>query len=141
MIQWRVPYGRPRTLPRGSLIHGSAVRRMDAPQQGEAPYQPRNLRRNQLQPLQTPVAGTTANLNGCFAYEPGNAPAVQHDSNVLRMAKLALGWITFTLFWLLIAAVAWYVIGVLVFLVLAGVALIAHTPGLRPLFRWLRGYV
>ena len=140
-IQWRVPYGRPRTLPGGSLIHGSAVRRMDAPQQGEAPYQPRNLRRNQLQPLQTPVAGTTANLNGCFAYEPGNAPAVQHDSNVLRMAKLALGWITFTLFWLLIAAVAWYVIGVLVFLVLAGVALIAHTPGLRPVFRWIRGYV
>lgn len=140
-IQWRVPYGRPRTLPKGSIIHGSAVRRMDAAQQGPASYQPRNLRRNQLQPLQTPVAGTTANLSGCYVYDPGNASAVHHDSTALRMAKLALGWITFTLFWLVIGAVAWYVIGALVFLVLAAVALITRTPGLSWIFRWLRSHV
>ena len=141
-IQWRVPYGRPRTIPRGAIIHGSAVRRLEGTVQGEETYRPRNLKRGQYFPLPSARADTTADLTGCFVHEPGNTTYPGADSTFSRFAKLVLGWITFALFWLIIAAVVWYVLAGFIFLLFLGLALIAHTPGLRQLFRcgfsWLK---
>jgi hypothetical protein len=137
-IQWRVPYGVPRRIPNESIIHSSAVRRLDSTVQGAVPYRPRNLRRDQLQPLQTVFAGTTANLSGCFVYDAGAAWTARSDNKAVRLAKLAVGWIIFTLFWLIVGVAAWYLVSGLLFLVLCGVALLTHTPGLRHLFNWIR---
>jgi len=136
-IQWRVPYGRARTIPKGAIIHGSAVRRLDATVKGEQPYRPRNLKRDQCHPLGSPTADTTANLSGCFVYDPRGAASVSRDSNGLRILKLALGWITFAAFWLGIAAVAWCALTAFVLIALLGLKLVTCTPGFRCLFQWV----
>jgi uncharacterized protein (DUF2235 family) len=133
-IQWRVPYGVPRTIPAGAIIHSSAVRRMKETAQGEEAYCPRNIKSEQLQPLESQVLGTTANLAGCFVYaaaKPGGS-----GKTVSRIAKLVIGWMAFAVFWLIVAAVVWYVLSVVILLLLLGYALVAHTPGLRGLFRF-----
>lgn len=139
-IQWRVPYGTPRNIPNGAIIHGSAVRRLDYPVETEPPYRPRNLNRDQLQPLPSPLSETTADLSGCFIYAPQNPPPAAKTA--ARLAKVVLGWITFALFWLIVATLAWYVVTGIIFLLLLGVALAAHTPGFRHVFRralsWLQ---
>jgi len=136
-IQWRVPYGVSRHIPKHAIIHPSAVRRLDRAVPGETPYRPRNVKRDDLQPLQSPVPATTADLTGCFVYAPKDTQAAPPDNTAVRRAKLILGWISFGLFWIIIAAVLWYMLGAIILVLLRGVAaLIAHTPGLRHLFRW-----
>src|SRR5215471_13337898 len=133
-IQWRVPYGVPRHIPKHAIIHPSAVRRLECTVPGEKPYRPRNLKRDDLQPLQSPVPGTMADLTGCFVFAPKDPESAASDKTAVRLAKLILGWISFGLFWLIIAAVAWYVLGVIILAVLGGLAAaVAHTPGLRDL--------
>lgn len=137
-IQWRVPYGVPRHIPRHALIHPSAVRRLEYTAPGEEPYRPRNLKRDDLQPLQSPIPGTTADLTGCFVYAPKDTQSAASDKNLVRLAKLVLGWMSFGLFWLILAAMVWYFLGAVILVVLRGVAAAAaHTPGLRDLFRWV----
>lgn len=132
-IQWRVPYGVPRKIPDGAYIHGSAVRRLDGAVPGQEPYRPRNLHRDDLQPLQPSAAVTTANLTGCLVYAPKNDTSAGSDKPVARISKLVLGWMTFTLFWLLVTAV---LLGV-GFLLFLAIAFVAHTRGSGDLFRWL----
>jgi hypothetical protein len=43
----------------------------------------------------------------------------------------------FAVFWLIIAAVAWYVLSGIILLLLLAFALLTHTPGLRGLFRFV----
>ncbi len=133
--QWRVPYGTPRKIPRGSFIHGSAVRRMDETVAGEKPYRPRNIKRVECVPLQAPPEDTTANLDGCFLYDPPLAEFAKSDTTAVRYAKLAMGWITFGIFWLILIAVAWYALSVISVILLFILALIVRTPGLKHLFR------
>jgi len=133
-IQWRVPYGRPRTIPKGAIIHGSAVRRLERTARDEEPYRPRNLKRDQCRPLDSQPADTTADLSGCFVFSARAAESVSLDSNALRIAKLAVGWITFVLFWLVIAAAAWYLVTAMAVALLVVFKVMAHTPGFRYLF-------
>ncbi len=136
MTQWRVPYGLSRHIPLHAIIHPSALRRLEHTVPGEEPYLPRNLKLDDLRPLhQHPHGpGTTADLTGCFVYAPKDAAA--SDSTAIRRAKLVLGWISFGLFWFLIFAVAWYVLGSITLVLLRGLAaLAALTPGLKVLLR------
>ncbi len=128
-IQWRVPYGVARTIPAGSLIHGSAVRRMQSTATGETPYRPRNLKLEQLRELEGPVAGTTADLGGCYVYDPGKAEFAATDSNAIRMAKLLGGWISFGVLWALMLAIAWCVVSVIGIVVLFVMSLIGREVG------------
>jgi hypothetical protein len=140
-IQWRVPYGVPRTIPDGAIIHGSAVRRMRETVEGEIPYRPRNLTLDHLQPLRLPAPDTTADLSGCCVYAPAGTKSVLSDKRGIRVTKLALGWMTFAVFWLIVAAIAWYVLSGIIFLLLLGLALFAHTPRLSDLFRWALSFL
>jgi hypothetical protein len=133
-IQWRVPFGAPRTIPRDSIVHGSAVRRMDQTVAGEEPYRPRNLKRGQVQPLQAPISTTTANLAGTFVYVPTDA--VGSDNPAIRYAKLVVGGIIFGLFLLVIAIVGWYVVSLICSLLILVLVLVGHTPGVRKLLEW-----
>jgi uncharacterized protein (DUF2235 family) len=133
-IQWRIPYGLPRTIPDGAIIHGSAVRRIRETVEGEQRYCPRNLALDRLQPLPLALPGTTADLTGCFVYALKGKQSALSDERATRFAKLALGWMTFALFWFIVAAIAWYVMSGIIFLLLLGIALVAHTPGFRNLF-------
>ncbi len=136
-IQWRVPYGRPRKIPKGSILHGSAVRRIESTFPGEKAYRPRNFKRNHCKPLLVPRTDTTADLTGCFVYDPEGTESVKSDTTGIRMAKLFVGWITFGLFWLVVGTIAWYVLGLFASLLLIGFALLAHTPGIRQSFEWI----
>ena len=76
----------------------------------------------------------------CFAADPPAKPAKHAKSagsakTGSRIAMLLLGWLFFAIFWLFIASVAWYVLSMISFLLLLGLALVTHTPGFRDLFR------
>jgi uncharacterized protein (DUF2235 family) len=129
-IQWRVPYGTPRSIPDGAFIHGSAIKRLRGPVANDKPYHPLNLRLDQLHPLQSQPPGTTANLDGCFVFRRNHEPA-SAGKTAARMIRLFFGWISFGIFMLLFAAFAWYTVSFAVLLILT---LITHTPGLRKLF-------
>jgi uncharacterized protein (DUF2235 family) len=77
-IQWRVPYGVPRHIPKHAIIHSSAVRRLESTTSNQKLYRPQNLKRDDLQPLQSPLPGTTADLTGCFAYTPKDTQCAAH---------------------------------------------------------------
>lgn len=134
-IQWRVPYGVPRTIPKGAVIHGLAVQRMGHTVPGEEPYVPLNLTLDRLRPLEPSAEVTTANLTGCFVYTPKHGKSSGSDRTGSRIARLLLGWITFAIFWLIVAAVVWYLLSVSILILLLGLTLVTHTPGLRCLFR------
>jgi uncharacterized protein (DUF2235 family) len=136
-IEWRVPYGRARTIPKGAIIHGSAIRRIEDTIQGQEPYRPRNLKRDQCEPLSSPPVNTTADLTGCYVLEPKRAGSIKSDSTAVRMAKLAIGWITFGIFWLVIGIAAWYVLSLFCLAVFLAFKLIAHTPGILWLYHWV----
>lgn len=133
-IQWRVPYGTPRHLPDGAVIHESAVRRLTTTVSREAAYVPCNLKKDHLQPLPQGAGLTTANLNGCeeFRTQPGLLPP--QDSMAVRWGKLVAGWLTFGLFIALVAAVVWYLLALLWYLVLWLVWCLLHTPGIALLY-------
>lgn len=76
-------------------------------------------------------------LTGCFVYALKETQSAASDKTAVRLANLIPGWISFGLFWVMIAAVAWYVLGVIILVLLRGLTIaVAHTPGLRDLFRW-----
>jgi uncharacterized protein (DUF2235 family) len=133
-IQWRVPYGTPRTLPDGSIIHGSAVRRLSSTLPGEIPYAPLNLTSEQVTQAATTPPGTTADFTGCFIYKANPATSVRSGKTAQRYLRLIVGWITFSVFWAAIATVAWYVLGLGVSAAVWMFWLITHTPLLKHLF-------
>jgi hypothetical protein len=140
-IQWRVPYGTPRKIPQKSFIHASAIRRIKNSTPGPNFYQPKNLPIAHCHALEVFPANTTANLAGCWVYEPPLPPhggKETQSEKLKRIGKLVVGWLTFALFWALVLAFAWYVVAALLFLLLFVLAvLITHTPGIHKLFRCL----
>ncbi len=132
-IEWRVPFGTPRTIPDGAIIHGSAVRRMETTVPGEQPYTPHNLSKGECHPLLAPPPTTTADLTGCYVYHPTAERSAKRDSTFWREAKLVVGGICFAIFLLLAAAVAWYALCLAGLLLLLAVFLVHHTPGIRHL--------
>jgi uncharacterized protein (DUF2235 family) len=112
ILQWRVPFGRPRSIPDGAIIHHSAERRLRDTAGGQDPYRPHNLKLSNLHPIHAPIPETTANLTGSFIHKtPDGQASVPDDPNPVRYAKLAVGWFFFVLFWLFLAFVLVFLIG------------------------------
>lgn len=131
IFQWRVPFGRPRSIPDGAIIHHSAERRLRHTAEGQDPYQPHNLKLANLHPIHEPLRDTTANLTGSFIHKTPNGKAsVPDDSTPVRYAKLAFGWLFFAFFWLLLASV-------LVFLVGGCLILVGLVFGLLNQYAWI----
>jgi hypothetical protein len=106
ILQWRVPFGRPRSIPDGAIIHHSAVSRLRKTAQGQEPYTPMNFKLSNLHPIDSPIPETTANLTGCFIQKTQNGKAsVPDDPTPVRYAKLVFGWVYFVLFWLILALI------------------------------------
>jgi len=130
---WRVPYGTPRSIPPGSIIHKSAIERMDDRSAGDRPYQPKNLDRTRCVPVSFPMR-TTANLLDCYVYDRPKSPAANFKSEFTRYARLVVGWITFALVWSIVLTTAWYLIGAVVGLATLIFHLMTITPGLSHVF-------
>ena len=139
-ILWRVPYGVPRAIPDGSIIHGSAVRRLYRTTPGEIPYTPLNLTSDQVQQAAAPVPGTTADFSDCFIFRAKAAKSSGSSKTTQRYLKLAVGWISFVVFWAVIATVAWYFLGLVVSAAVGMFWLITHAPLLKRLFGWVPSY-
>ncbi len=137
LIQWRVPYGTPRWIPPDAIIHHSAVRRLQSTVPGEKPYRPRNLELERCCPLPAPPLDTTADLTGCYVYEPSKAQLSKRDGTGFRMAKIVVGWLTFGLFLLLLAALAWLALCGLSFLLRLAIFLLLFIPGVRRLLHFV----
>lgn len=137
LIQWRVPYGTPRWIPPDAIIHHSAVRRLQSTVPGEKPYRPRNLELERCRPLPAPPLDTTADLTGCYVYEPSIAQLSKRDGTGFRMAKIVVGWLTFGLFLLLLAALAWLALCGLSFLLRLAIFLLLFIPGVRRLLHFV----
>ena len=115
IIQWRVPFGRPRSIPDGAFIHHSAERRLRNTGEGQDPYRPLNLMLSNLHPIYGPISETTADLAGCFIQKtPDGKASVPGDPTPVRIAKLVFGWLFFGLVLLFLA---FTLASVLVFLV------------------------
>jgi uncharacterized protein (DUF2235 family) len=105
ILQWRVPFGRPRSIPNGAYIHCSAEERLNHTAQGQEPYRPGNLKLSNLRPIDAPIPETTANLTGSFIQiTPNGKASVPDDPTPVRYAKLVFGWVYFVLFWLILAS-------------------------------------
>jgi uncharacterized protein (DUF2235 family) len=112
IIQWRVPFGRPRSIPNNSYIHHSAERRLRNTTAGQKPYTPRNLKLENLHLIQEPIPETTANLTGSFLLKtPDGKATMPDDPTFVRYLKLVFGWSFFVFFWLFIACLLVFVIG------------------------------
>jgi uncharacterized protein (DUF2235 family) len=131
IAQWRVPFGRPRSIPDGAIIHHSAERRLRITTKGQDPYKPRNLNPQNLHPIHAPIPETTADLTGSFIHKtPDKKASVPDDPTPIRYAKLAFGWVFFVLFWLFLALVLVLLIG--------GVCiLVAHFFDFLNQFAWI----
>jgi len=132
-IHWRVPYGAARSIPHNSIIYKSAERRLRSTTPGEEVYRPRNLKVEDLTPVNGQVLGTTANLSECFVYSAQRDRALRADSDPVRYTKLVVGWITFGLFWVIILGVAWYALGIVVWFLGIILSWMIITPGLSRL--------
>lgn len=123
ILQWRVPFGRPRSIPDRAIIHHSAEQRLRHTAEGQEPYTPRNLKLSNLRPITAPTPETTANLAGFFVQQtPDGRASVPDDKAPVRYAKLVFGWLYFVLFWLFLALVL-----ALVLVFLSGVCRIVAT--------------
>jgi uncharacterized protein (DUF2235 family) len=112
IIQWRVPFGRPRSIPNGAIIHHSAEHRLRNTGAGQVRYEPYNLELSNLQRINAPIPETTANLTGSFIQETPNGQAsVPADPTAVRYVKLAFGWLFFVLFWLFLALALVFLVG------------------------------
>ena len=138
VLQWRVPFGRPRAIPDGAFIHHSAERRLRNTESGQVVYRPRNLKLSHLHPIQWPLSETTANLNGSFLHKtPNRQGSVPDDPAPLRYAKLVFGWLFFIFFWLALACILVLLIGVVRIAVTHGFALLNQFPFFHWIFRFL----
>ena len=114
IIQWRVPFGRPRSIPDNSFIHHSAERRLRNTAEGQKPYTPHNLKLENLHLIREPIPETTANLTGSFLLKtPDGKATVSEDPTFIRYTKLVFGWSYFVFFWLLAACLLLLVIAML----------------------------
>jgi uncharacterized protein (DUF2235 family) len=112
IIQWRVPFGRPRSIPNGAIIHHSAERRLRNTAEGQKPYTPLNLKLSNLRSIDAPIPETTADLNGSFIQQtPDGQASVPDDPTPVRYAKLAFGWLYFVVFWLFLACMIVLIVG------------------------------
>jgi hypothetical protein len=112
ILQWRVPFGRPRSIPNHAIVHHSAERRLRNTTKGQEPYKPRNLKLSNLHPIHAPIPETTANISSCFIHKtPNGKGSVPDDPTFIRYAKLVFGWLFFALFWLLLAFVLVFLVG------------------------------
>ena len=137
-IQWRVPLGRPRSIPSGAIIHSSAERRLRNTLEGQSPYKPRNLKLSNLRSIGATIQGTTANLTGCFVQEtPDGQASVPDDTTPVRYVKLVCGWIFFVIFWVLLAFVLVLLIGVCRIFVAHVFYFLNQFVWLHSLFRYL----
>ena len=144
ILQWRVPFGRPRSIPDGAIIHHSAEHHLRHTAEGQDPYKPHNLKLANLHPIHAPLPDTTANLTGSFIHKTSNGKAsVPDDSTPVRYAKLAFGWFFFAFFWLLLASVLVFLIGGCRILVSLAFGLLNQCAWTHSLFRllhyWLIG--
>ena len=136
-ILWRVPYGTPRWIPHGAILHGSAIRRIDSPAERGDRYQPKNLVRAWCTPVDGSQLETSADFSGCFVYERPNLFTSVLRRTVIRYLRLVVGWTTFIVLGALLFSIAWYLLGFVVFLGLLLVTGLGHTPGIHHLFRRL----
>lgn len=83
---WRIPLGSSRTLPSGAIVHPSVVERLNDP---VARYAPRNVHPKNLQEMQGTPAGTSADLDGFFVYEPPNSTV----SNAAQSGVAGRAWL------------------------------------------------
>jgi uncharacterized protein (DUF2235 family) len=112
ILQWRVPFGRPRSIPDGAIIHHSAERRLRNTAEGQEPYRPHNLTLSNLRPILAPIPETNADLTGSFIHKtPDGRGSVPDDATPVRYAKLAFGWLFFVLFWFILAFVLVFLAG------------------------------
>jgi hypothetical protein len=112
ILQWRVPFGRPRSIPDGAIIHHSAERRIRNTANDPDPYRPKNLELSNLHPIHAPFSATTANLTGSFIHKTLNAQSsVPDDPTLVRYAKLVYGWFFFVVFLLFLGFVLVFLIG------------------------------
>ena len=136
MIEWRVPYGKPREIPNCSIIHGSAERRMR--EASEKRYQPLNLNYASLEPLPAGQFATTADLSGCFLYRKA-ASGTADSQKALRKLSLCAGAFTlvvlFGVLFLLVYVVAVAAVAVIAcsLFLCVGVALVLLALGLLAL--------
>jgi uncharacterized protein (DUF2235 family) len=138
IIQWRVPFGRPRSIPDGAIIHHSAVRRLRHTAQGQKRYEPKNLEESNLRPINTPIPETTANLTGSFIQvTPNGQASVPEDPTPLRCAKLVFGCVYFAVFWLTLALVLAFLIGGCRFLAVHAFEFLNHCSWIHKLFTLL----
>ena len=86
---WRIPLGAPRTIPRGSLVHPSAVQRMDDQQFA---YAPPNLNRSLLKKIETHQPAESPGAVGLYRYETGPhiVPKIDSTTHLGRAAAAAL---------------------------------------------------
>ncbi|MCU1253669.1 MAG: hypothetical protein JWQ49_6698 [Edaphobacter sp.] len=112
IAQWRVPIGRPRSIPDGAIIHHSVERRIRNTTESQDPYTPHNLNLSNLHLIHPPTPETTANLTGCFIHKtPDGKASVPDDPTPVRYAKLGFGWIFFVIFGLFVVSVLVFLIG------------------------------
>jgi len=132
ILQWRVPLGRPRSIPNGAIIHHSAERRLRYTAEGQDPYRPHNLKLSNLHPINAPISETTANLTDSFIHKtPDGKASFPDDPTPVRYAKLAFGWLFFVLFWLFLAFVLVFLIGVCRILVAHIFKFLNQSAGIR----------
>ncbi len=154
IIQRRVPFGRPRSIPNGAYIHRSAKERLNHTALGQEPYSPRNLKGSTLTLIDTPIPGTNANLVGSFILKTSNGKAsVPDDKAHVRYAKLTFGCVYFVFILLLVAVLVAVFLALPLALVLvffAGVCRIAathlfdfliHYTWIHKLFKLLCGWL
>ena len=130
-IQWRTPYGTPRHLPDGAIVHHSAWRRLRQTVLGQEMYRPRNLRLDHLKPLDISRSWTTANIQDCFVFKtkPGLLP--EPDSTTVRKWKVFAGWLTFGLFCVVVLLVLWCLLEIVCALALPIFRFFSHAHVLR----------
>jgi uncharacterized protein (DUF2235 family) len=144
IINWRVPFGRPRSIPDGAIIHHSAEHRLRHTAEGQDPYRPKNLKLENLHRIRKPIQETTANLTRCFIQKtPDRKASVPEDPLLVRWAKMVFGCVFFVIFWLFLAVILILLVGGCRILVMLGFDLLNKCAGIHWFFtilhRWVIG--
>jgi hypothetical protein len=144
IINWRVPFGRPRSIPDDAIIHHTAEHRLRHTADGQDPYRPKNLKLENLNPIHAPISDTTANLTGCFIQKtPDGKASVPEDPLLVRWAKMVFGCVFFVIFWLFLAVILILLVGGCRILVMLGFDLLNKCAGIHWFFtilhRWVIG--
>jgi uncharacterized protein (DUF2235 family) len=142
ILQWRVPFGRSRSIPDGAIIHHSAEHRIRNSGKGKESYSPRNLELLNLHPITASIPETTANLAGSFIQKTKDGQAsVPDDLAPVRYAKLAFGWAYFIFFWLFLAFILIVFVGAFRILVAHVFDFLNHYSWIHEVFRCLHDWI